>query len=195
MNLTPWALWDRYTGRSEGAATLEAKEVLERALARPGGRMHPGLVHLYLHLMEMSPFPERALPVADTLRSLVPDAGHLVHMPTHIDVQCGDYKSTLDWNLRAIAANEKYVAHEGRVGFYALYHAHDRRFAIYGAMFLGRSVALGVAADLEAALPEELLRIEQPPMADAYRRVSTTGALVPIPPPEGCLYGVRVLCR
>jgi tetratricopeptide (TPR) repeat protein len=120
-----------------------------------------------VHLMEMSPFPEQALPVADQLRSLVPDAGHLVHMPTHIDVLCGDYKSTLEWNLRAIEVNEKYVAREGRVGFYALYHAHDRHFAIYGAMFLGRSqVALRVAADLEASLPEELLRIEQPPMAD-----------------------------
>ena len=168
MNLTPWALWDRYTGLpSDGAATLEAKEVLERALDRPGGREHPGLVHLYVHLMEMSPFPERALPVADQLRSLVPDAGHLIHMPTHIDVLCGDYKSTLESNLRAIEVNEKYVAREGRVGFYALYHAHDRHFAIYGAMFLGRSqVALDVAADLEASLSEELLRIEQPPMAD-----------------------------
>jgi tetratricopeptide (TPR) repeat protein len=168
MNLTPWALWDRYTGLPcEGAATLEAKEVLERGLERPGGRAHPGLVHLYVHLMEMSPFPERALPVADELRSLVPDAGHLVHMPTHIDVLCGDYKSTLESNLRAIEVNEKYVAREGRLGFHTLYHAHDRHFAIYGAMFLGRSqVALRVAADLEASLPEELLRIEQPPMAD-----------------------------
>ena len=168
MNLTPWALWDRYTGLPpDGAATLEAKEVLEQALERPGGRSHPGLVHLYVHLMEMSPFPEQALPVADELRSLVPDAGHLVHMPTHIDVLCGDYQSTLAWNLRAIEVNEKYVAREGLVGFYSLYHAHDRHFAIYGAMFLGRSqVALEVAAGLEASLPEELLRIEQPPMAD-----------------------------
>src|SRR4051794_2842600 len=168
MNLTPWELWDRFTGLpSEGAATLEAKAVLERSLALPGGRAHPGLTHLYVHLMEMSPVPEQALPVADGLRSLVPDAGHLLHMPTHIDVLCGDYKSTLDSNLRAIEANEKYVAREGRVGFYALYHAHDPHFPIYGAIFLGRSeVALRVAADLEASLPEELLRIEQPPMAD-----------------------------
>src|SRR5919109_1540447 len=179
MNLTPWALWDRYTGLpSEGAATLEARAVLERALDRRGGRTHPGLVHLYVHLMEMSPFPERALPVADELRSLVPDAGHLVHMPTHIDVLCGDYKSTLESNLRAIEVNEKYVAREGRVGFYALYHAHDRHFAIYGAMFLGRSqVALRVAADLEAALPEELLRIEQPPMAADPELYCTTTAM------------------
>jgi tetratricopeptide (TPR) repeat protein len=168
MNLTPWELWDRYSGQPpEGAATLEAKDVLEQALERPGGRAHPGLVHLYVHLMEMSPFPEQALRVADELRTLVPDAGHLVHMPTHIDVLCGDYQSTLAWNLRAIEVNERYVEREGRVGFYALYHAHDRHFAIYGAMFLGRSeVALRVAADLEASLPEELLRIEQPPMAD-----------------------------
>jgi hypothetical protein len=108
-------------------------------------------VHLYVHLMEMSPFPEQALPVADELRSLVPDAGPLVHMPTHIDVLCGDYKSTLESNLRAIEVNEKYVAREGRVGFHALYHAHDRHFAIYGAMFLGRSqVALGPSLALRA---------------------------------------------
>jgi tetratricopeptide (TPR) repeat protein len=72
MNLTPWALWDRYTGLpSEGAATLEAKEVLERALDLPGGRTHPGVAHLYVHLMEMSPFPEQALPVADECSVLV----------------------------------------------------------------------------------------------------------------------------
>ena len=70
MNLAPWALWDRYTGLPcEGAATLEAKEARARALERPGGRTHPGLVHFYVHLMEMSPFPERALAVADELRA------------------------------------------------------------------------------------------------------------------------------
>lgn len=169
MNLTPWALWDRYTGRPpEGAATLEIKAVLDRALGLPGGDSHPGLLHFYLHLMEMSPFPERALPVADTLRTLVPHAGHLVHMPTHIDVLCGDYQSTLEWNLRAIEADESYVAREGPGGFYALYQAHNRHFAIYGAMFLGRlQVALALVDELEAAIPTELLRIEQPPMADS----------------------------
>src|SRR3712207_9045792 len=116
----------------------------------------------FFFLMIRRPPRSTLFPYTTLFRS---DAGHLVHMPTHIDVLCGDYKSTLESNLRAIEVNEKYVAREGRVGFYALYHAHDRHFAIYGAMFLGRSeVALRVATDLEASLPEELLRIEQPPM-------------------------------
>ena len=92
MNLTPWQLWDLRPGTAAaGADTLEAQAVLERALERPGGHRHPGLLHMYIHLMEMSPHPERALPAADQLRELVPDAGHLSHMPTHIDVLCGHY--------------------------------------------------------------------------------------------------------
>ena len=177
MNLTPWALWDRHTGvPSEGAATLEAKEVLERALERPGGRAHPGLVHLYVHLMEMSPFPERALPVADELRSLVPDAGHLVHMPTHIDVLCGDYETRWCRTCARSRSTTKFVEREGRSRFYALYRAHDQHFVIYGAMFLGQSqVALRVAADLEASLPEELLRIEPRRWPIASRRSCRCG--------------------
>jgi len=65
---------------------------------------HPGLLHLYVHLMEMSPFPQRALRAGDRLRDLVPDAGHLIHMPTHIDVLCGHYRDVLVYNQRAIAA-------------------------------------------------------------------------------------------
>ena len=168
MNLTPWALWDRYTGLpSEGAATLEAKEVLERALDRPGGRSHPGLVHLYVHLMEMSPFPEQALPVADELRSLVPDAGHLVHMPTHIDVLCGDYKSTLECEpARDRGQREVRRARgPGRV-LRALPRARPPLRDLRGDVPRPVAGRAGVAADLEASLPEELLRIEQPPMAD-----------------------------
>lgn len=78
MNLTPWKLWNLSTGDpAPGARTLESKRILERALSQEGGNKHPGLLHLYIHLMEMSATPEQALPVADNLRGLVPDAGHL----------------------------------------------------------------------------------------------------------------------
>jgi tetratricopeptide (TPR) repeat protein len=168
MNLTAWALWDRETGRpAEGAFTDEARDVLERALERPGGHEHPGALHMYLHLMEMSPFPERALKAADSLRRLAPDAGHLLHMPSHIDVLCGDYLGAIDANSRAIAADERYVERAGAMNFYTLYRAHDYHFKIYAAMFLGQGrVALETAEALEAALPAELLRVEVPPMAD-----------------------------
>jgi tetratricopeptide (TPR) repeat protein len=92
MNRTPWQLWDLATGEPrDGASTIEARQVLERALEHPASRVHPGVLHLYIHLLEMSPCPERALRAADWLRGLVPDAGHLQHMSTHIDVLCGHY--------------------------------------------------------------------------------------------------------
>ena len=168
MNLTPWALWDQATGQpADGAATLEAKAVLEQALATDRGRSHPGVLHMYSHLMEMSPRPEDALAVGDLLRDLVPEAGHLRHMPTHLDVLCGDYRRVVSANTAAIAADEKFRAQRGAMNFYTLYRAHDYHFKIYGAMFLGHArTALETADQLAAAIPEELLRVENPPMAD-----------------------------
>ncbi|CAL9341920.1 hypothetical protein SUDANB145_00283 [Streptomyces sp. enrichment culture] len=168
MNLTPWRLWDLRTGRpAEGARTLEAKAVLDRALATEAGRDHPGVVHFYVHLMEMSPTPEAALTVADRLRHLVPDAGHLLHMPSHLEVLCGDYRRVVSDNTAAIAADEKYRARAGSANFYTLYRSHDHHFKVYGAMFLGRfQDALETVDRLEASIPEELLRVESPPMAD-----------------------------
>jgi tetratricopeptide (TPR) repeat protein len=156
---TPWLLWDLVTGEpAEGADTLEAVRVLEDAIARPGPR-HPGLLHLYVHAMEMSPYPERALRAADHLRDLVPDAGHLVHMATHIDLLCGLYHDVVVWNERAIVADQKFLAQEGALNFYTLYRCHDFHFKLYGAMFLGQlEPALQAGADLAASLPEELLR-------------------------------------
>ena len=168
LNITAWALWDLRSGEpAQGAHTVTARAVLEGALAASGGMAHPGLLHFYIHLMEMSPTPEAALPAADALRELVPDAGHLVHMPSHIDVLLGDYARTIEANERAIEADDRWFAEGDRLAFYALYRAHNHHFRIYGAMFAGRrGTALAAADGLAATLPEELLRIESPPMAD-----------------------------
>jgi tetratricopeptide (TPR) repeat protein len=168
MQLTPWQLWDLRTGEpAPGSRAHEAAAVLEAALASEEGRAHPGLLHMYLHLWEMSATPERALGAADRLRGLAPDAGHLEHMPTHLDVLCGDYRRVVASNMDAIAADERFLAARGAMNFYTLYRSHDYHFAIYGAMFSGQSrVALETAARLEASIPEELLRVESPPMAD-----------------------------
>jgi tetratricopeptide (TPR) repeat protein len=168
MNLTPWALWDIATGDpAEGAATLEAKAVLEQALAGRDGRAHPGVLHMYIHLMEMSARPEEALAAGDLLRDLVPDAGHLRHMPTHLDVLCGDYRSVVAGNSAAIVADEKFRAQRGAMNFYTLYRAHNYHFKVYGAMFLGQDrTALEAAGQLAAAIPGDLLRVQDPPMAD-----------------------------
>ncbi len=170
INRTPWQLWDLATGEpKEGADTLEAQGVLERAIAEreaAGLAAHPGLLHVYLHTMEMSPHPEVALRAADGLRDLVPDAGHLRHMASHIDVLCGLYHDSLVANEKAILADDEYFARSGD-GFYTLYRCHNIHFKIYSAMFLGQlGPALEGARQLEAAVPEELLRVEMPPMAD-----------------------------
>jgi len=168
VNVTAWALWDTATGEpAAGSRVLEAKRILEDALARPVGREHPGILHLYLHTMEMSATPEDALPAADLLRDLVPDAGHLRHMPSHIDVLCGDYRSSVVANLAAVQADRSFVNREGPLNFYSLYRAHDLHFIVYSAMFQGRSqIALQAADELEGQLTTELLSIESPPMAD-----------------------------
>ncbi|ROT36372.1 TPR domain protein [Sodiomyces alkalinus F11] len=168
MNLTPWKLWDIRTGKiADKARTAEVQRVLDRALAQEGGRQHPGVLHLYIHLMEMSPTPEAALTTADHLRGLVPDAGHLHHMPTHIDILCGDYRRAVASNSDAIRADERYLARRGGLNFYTLYRAHDYHFRLYAAMLAGLSaVALDTVSRLEATTPEALLRIESPPMAD-----------------------------
>ena len=171
MNRTPWALWDLKTGAvAEGADTAEAIEVLEKAMRGRddrGEEPHPGLLHMYLHLMEMSPHPERALAAGDRLRGLVPDAGHLQHMPTHIDVLCGDYRAVVESNQAAMEADRKFLVREGAGNFYSLYRCHNYHFKIYGAMFLGQyRPALAAAEEMIETLPEDLLTVSSPPMAD-----------------------------
>lgn len=171
LTLTPWKMWDLQSGQpAEGAATLEAQQVLEAAInSDPTAMSHPGLLHLYIHLMEMSPWPEKALKAADVLRTLVPDAGHLVHMPTHIDILCGNYHDVVLWNQKAVEADLKYYRNEGAFNLYTGYRQHNYHFALYGAMFLGQ---LGPAREalkgLEETTPEAMLRISSPPMADYF---------------------------
>ncbi|UES56883.1 hypothetical protein GFK91_15440 [Roseibium aggregatum] len=161
MNRTPWQLWDFHTGvpNPEGSTT-EAVAVLEHAFERlPGAWDHPGLLHMYIHLMEMSPHPERALRHGDRLKDLVPDAGHLVHMGTHIDVLCGDYQNVLYRNLAAAKVDDKFKAYAGPANFYALYRIHNLHFAFYGAMFLGRKGAAVEAVErLRGEVPDEVVR-------------------------------------
>ena len=171
INRTPWQLWDLRSGEpAAGADTLEAVEVLERAIAQVeanGLEPHPGLLHMYIHTMEMSPQPERALRAADALCDLVPEAGHLLHMPSHIYVLCGLYHDAVVANSKAIVADRKYLADVGPLNFYTLYRCHDYHFKLYSAMFLGQArPALAAAAELAASLPEAVLRLEDPPMAD-----------------------------
>jgi tetratricopeptide (TPR) repeat protein len=110
VNVTAWALWEPVTGApAPGSRAVEAERLLHAALAQPGGDRHPFVLHLHIHLLEMSDRPEAALPSADRLRGLVPDAGHLQHMPSHIDVLVGDYHAAILANRQAIEADRRFV--------------------------------------------------------------------------------------
>ena len=161
MNRTPWALWELDSGQpATGANTLEAKKALDTCFEQDSKAWaHPGLLHMYIHLMEMSATPEQALRHGDALSTLVPDAGHLLHMPTHIDVLCGDYQKVVERNQTGIIADRKYLSREGAENFYSVYRCHNYHFKIYGAMFLGQpSVALDTANELISTMSEDFLR-------------------------------------
>ncbi len=161
MNRTPWLLWDLPAGApAAGASTLEAQAALETAFdTLPGAWDHPGLLHMYIHLMEMSPTPEKALLHGDRLVDLVPDSGHLVHMATHIDVLCGEYQNVVWRNRRAAEVDKKYEAMAGGENFYTVYRIHNVHFEAYGAMFLGQPErALAAAEELITMLPDPVIR-------------------------------------
>ncbi|MFL5288629.1 MAG: tetratricopeptide repeat protein [Rhodopila sp.] len=171
LNRTPWRMWDLRTSEpASGAGTLEAREMLETAFRDvPGAVSHPGLLHLHVHLMEMSPWPEAALLSGDRLREVSPDMGHLVHMPTHIDIQCGHYRDAMHWNQKAIIADRKFYDRAGPMNFYSGYRVHNYHFAAYGAMFLGQyGPAIAAADELIETMPEAMLRIPSPPMANFF---------------------------
>ncbi|MEM7127608.1 MAG: hypothetical protein AAF702_14845 [Chloroflexota bacterium] len=167
MVRTPWQLWELASGKpADGADTLEVMEILETALYRAeelGDVRHPGLHHFYIHCMEMSPEPEKALVVSDRLRTMIPDAGHLNHMPSHIYVLCGQYAKTIDSNVDAVISDDKYLAVDNTPGIFYIYHSHNLHFQVYGALFSGQyAEALRATDEIEARLTEDVLRVDSP---------------------------------
>ncbi|OJJ95067.1 hypothetical protein ASPACDRAFT_55410 [Aspergillus aculeatus ATCC 16872] len=178
MCISPRGLWNLTTGEPSGRHTVEARHLIESAFATggPEAQHNPTLCHLYIHLMEMSPYPEIALPAADRLRRAAPDAAHLLHMPTHIDMAVGDYRRSVESNSDAIRADETYVAGcvaEGRTGagvggaLYVAYRVHNICAKLYSALIAGQfAVSMEAVRQLEGLVTEETLRIKSPPVAD-----------------------------
>ncbi|MFO0974676.1 MAG: hypothetical protein U1A27_14740 [Phycisphaerae bacterium] len=167
MDLQPWDLWTR-DGQPKGRAS-EIIAVLEGVLARHP--RHPGATHLYIHAVEASPRPRRAMAAADVLRTLAPDAGHLVHMPAHIDVRVGHWAAAADQNVAAIAADQRFGRLVPPTGFYHVYMAHNHHFLSFASMMEGRSaVALRAARDMLASVPAEFVRT-QAPLIDPYAAI------------------------
>lgn len=169
MQLNPWDLWNSLTGKPQSYAhTLHVRDVLENALNNYAGAWeHPGLLHFYVHFIEMSPEPELGIRAADALRPLIPDGGHALHMPTHLDAQVGDWRRSIASNQEATRADEKFYQEKGAMNFYTFYRLHNYHALIYASMFAGQQrTALDAVHRMESTLPEEVLRIESPPMAD-----------------------------
>jgi len=161
MNLRPWKLWekDEKTGKIP-ANTLLIVEILEEHLKREP--MHPGLCHMYVHAMELSPSPEKALSVADRLfhnGGLVPASGHLIHMASHIDMWVGQYARAVEGNRLAFEADERYVKvskHDG--GIYLAYRMHNLHFLVWAAMFDGQyETARKYSLEIKKQLSEDKL--------------------------------------
>src|SRR5262249_26684852 len=136
MDLRPWQLWTRDGQPAD--VTPEVMRVLESVLARDP--QHPGANHYYIHTMEASPTPEKALPSARRLETLVPAAGHMVHMPAHIYARTGRFVASANSNAAAAAVDETYMTATGtRTGMYpVMYYNHNLHFESYAASMAGQ---------------------------------------------------------
>jgi len=148
MNLHPWGLWHQ-DGTPE-AGTEEIVATLESVMKRDPN--HLGAIHYYIHAVEASNNPERALAGANKLASLAPGAGHIVHMPAHIYIRTGDYEAAVKTNEQAAEVDRAYLKATGEQGIYAMmYYSHNLHFvAMCGAMN-GRYAEARKNADLLAA--------------------------------------------
>jgi tetratricopeptide (TPR) repeat protein len=190
MNLNPWKLWSHDGRPNEG--TEEILGVLESVLKRDPN--HLGANHYYIHAVEASPHPERALPSAARLEKLAPAAGHLVHMPAHIHARVGDHSASVRANEVAARADEKFLTATREQGVYPLmYYSHNLHFLAYAACMNGnfdqakaaaaklvRHVAPGVKAmpTLEGFLPTPILVLL------AFERWND---VLKLPPPDSSL--------
>lgn len=110
--------------------------------------------------MEMSPLPSQAVQASNTLLPLVPDAAHLIHMPSHIYIQNGDYASAISSNQAAVKADQRFLAKSGNLPLNSIYRCHDFHFMGWAAMFAGRyQVALEASEGIERCFPREYLAV------------------------------------
>ena len=166
MNLRPWDLWTH-----EGQPRPETPEIvatLEEVL-RLNPR-HPLALHLYIHAVEASPDPGKADEAAERLRHLQPGLGHMVHMPSHIDVRRGRWRKAIEANERAIEADARYRARHPQQDFYHLYMAHNYHMLAFAAMQTGESerALTAVRTMLQSVPPDWLAVPENAALADGF---------------------------
>lgn len=196
MNLRPWRLWNKDGTPAEG--TTEIVSTLESVLKRNPN--HVGAIHYYIHAVEASPDPGRALLYAPRLGRLMPAAGHIVHMPAHIYERTGDYDASARSNEAAAAADRAYIKASGVQGIYPLmYYSHNLHFLAVAYSFSGHYAdALRSARQLEANVAPHLKAM---PMLEGFNTTSTLvlvrfrrwDEVLKVPEPPAELAGTRVV--
>lgn len=188
MNLQPWDYWAD-GGKTPKGRTTQIVEALEHALAV--APEHPGAIHFYIHTVEASDRPDRAEKGAEKLAALVPGAGHLVHMPSHIFYRVGRYLDALATNKTAVAVDEAFIAEVQPEGPYPLaYYPHNVHFVLASARMAGDApTALAAAEKLSAIISPETaaaIPMVQPMMAAAYfahAQFGTPESMLALPEP------------
>lgn len=187
MNTVPWNYWDKNGNPSPNIS--EAKLALEKAMKI--NAEHPGAHHYYIHMVEL-PKPDLAIPSADKLGSLMPAAGHIVHMPSHIYIRVGRYSDAVKVNQSAILADEDYISQCYSQGMYPLgYYPHNIHFLWSASSLLGNSnIAIEAAKKTAEKVPTGEL-LDLPFLQDfastpllAYTRFGKWNDILTIPKPN-----------
>lgn len=157
MDLRPWDYWTN-GGRPKAASTLKQLRVLEKVVKRSPD--HAGACHMYIHAIEASPEAYKALPCAKRLQTLMPGAGHLVHMPTHIYIKLGQWDLAAEHNAHAVKADEQFISDRHPTGAYPTgYYPHNYHVMWYALNMLGRSEeAIRTARSIGEKVPIEVVR-------------------------------------
>ena len=198
MDTQPWDYWEAGGATPKGRAA-EIVSNLETVLKR--NPTHAGAIHLYIHAVEASTTPERALAPADRLAALMPGAGHIVHMPAHIYYRVGQYRRSLDLNKRAVAVDERYFQGSPSDPLYkSAYYPHNIHFVMVSAQMGGDgSTAIEAAKKLDAAVPAELatqFQIMEPVKAAPFTTqlaFADPDTVLALPAPDERLVLVRAL--
>jgi len=161
MDLRPWNYWNN-AGKPRAPSTMQTVAILERVVKRTLD--HPGACHFYIHAIEASTFAARAVPCAERLGSLVPGAGHLVHMPSHIYMRLGRWNEAVDDNVHAAHVDQEYVAARHPSGVYPIgYVPHNYHVMWEALSMLGRSEeALTAARTIVDKVPADVVRAIPP---------------------------------
>lgn len=195
MNMNPWKLWNQDGTPAPG--TIDAVQALEAVIARD--TLHPGANHYYIHAIEASRHPEKALPSAERLKAMMPGAGHMVHMPAHILQLVGRYEESAEANRKGAAADIAYFGKTRPLDYYPMYTAHNYQFLASSAAMEGRRAeTLSALRQARTMAPDEMLLAMGNLdwtigyLYDAYVRFGQWDAMLAEPAPNPKLHGLTV---